>query len=146
MSFKSSEIAAIVATVDPDAYATGAQNSDWVDMEKWENIYAFVAAGVIVSSGTVDFKLQQATSSTGAGAKDITGKAITQLTTGDNDEQSVINLRATELDVANNFKYARGVMTLTTAGADAAVFLIGLNPRRGPASDNDLASVGEIDN
>ena len=27
-----SEIVALLATIDPDAYAAGAQNSDWIDL------------------------------------------------------------------------------------------------------------------
>ena len=143
-SYKPSDEIAVLGTVDPDANATGAFNTDWADFEYFETMMAIVQAGIIVASGTLDFKLQQATSSTGAGAKDVSSKSITQFTTGDNAKQAIVNLRADELDVANSFRYARGVMTLTTAGADASAILLGCQPKHGPASGHDLASVDEI--
>ena len=78
-----SELAAIVATSDPYADADGAQNSDWVDMADFESLMAMLLIGTFPDTGsTMDFKLQQATTSGGAGVKDITGKAITQIASG----------------------------------------------------------------
>ena len=144
MTFKTSENVAIVATIDPDANTTGALSTDYIDMQKFESALAIVMAGIIVTSGTVDFKLQQATSTTGGGLKDITGLAITQLSTTSNDKQAAINVHVSDLDTAGGFRYVKGVMTVTTAGADAAAIIIADNPRRGPANENDLASVAEI--
>jgi hypothetical protein len=48
-------------------------------------------------------KFQQATDASGTNAKDITGKAITQIVTAN--KQAEINLMAEELDIANNFNY-----------------------------------------
>ncbi len=141
---KPSDDIALLGVIDPDAYATGAFNTDWCAAEYFNSFFAVCSVGIIVTSGTVDFKLQQATSSTGAGSKDITSANITQLTTGDNDEQSWINIRADQLDVANNFDFIRGVMTVTTAGADSAAYIYGYKAESGPASGHDLASVGEI--
>lgn len=139
-----SEQAAIVATIDPDAYTTGTQTSDWVNMEYWHQLMYIVQCGVLASSATVDADLRQATSSTGAGSKAITSKSITQETTAGNDSQKIINLKADELDVAGGFSFVAGRITVTTAGADASGVLLGFNPRFLPANDNDLASVDEI--
>ena len=153
-----SELAALVGTIDPDNYATGAQNSDWVDMQDWEAVKTTLLIGDWGdTTSTIDMKLEQATSSGGAGAKDITGKAITQIASGSpvaSDKQAIINVRASELDVNNDFQFVRAVAT----GADTAspadspggintdygAVLLGFGPRYGPASDNDLASVVEI--
>ena len=143
-TYKPSENIAYVGGIDPDANATGAISTDYVDMEFFENLLAVVQVGIIAASGTVDFKLRQATSATGAGVKDISSKAITQMATGDNDEQALVNLRADELDLANNFRYAVGVMTTTTAAGDSAVAMLGYKHKHGVASDHDIASVGEI--
>jgi len=139
-----SEYVAIVATIDPDQYSTGSQDSDWVNMEEFHEVMAVVQAGVIAASGTIDASVRQATSSTGAGAKAITGKAITQLTTGDNDKQAVINVRTDELDVAGGFSFVSLRQTLTTAGGDMSGVVLGMGCRHAPADDYDLASVAEI--
>lgn len=153
-----SEQAAVVATIDPDANGHGAVNSDWVDMADFETLMAVLFVGDFPdTSSTLDFKLQQATSSGGAGAKDITGKAITQIAAGSpaaGDKQAIINLRGSELDIDNAFRFVRAVAT----GADSAspvdspgpntidysALLLGFMPKHGPASDHDLASVDEI--
>lgn len=143
-STRLSERVAVLATVDPDAYSTGTQTSDWALMENWGRALAIINAGIIAASGTLDAKLMQATSSTGAGAVTIAGKAITQMTTGDNDKQAMIDLKADELNVAGGFTYVALRMTLATAGGDVGGVLLGGDPRYGPASDHDLASVDEI--
>ena len=141
-----SDRAAVVATIDPDAYTAATYVSDWVSMADYEKIMAIVMAGDLGASATLDAKLRQATDSSGTGAKDITGKAITQLTQAgtDSDKQAVINCTAEELDVAGGFTHVALSMTVATATSDAGAIIIGLNPRFGPASDNDLASVDEI--
>lgn len=139
-----SERVALVATVDPDANATGAFTSDYVNMEEFHSALAVVMAGVIAASGTLDAKLVQATSATGASSKDITSKAITQIDTGSNDKQMLINVKTDEMDVAGGFSFLALTMTHTTAGGDAAGLILGFDCRHAPADDFDLASVSEI--
>ncbi len=140
-----SEQAGLVATIDPDAYTASAYNSDWVDMADFEMLMAVVMAGTLGSSATLDGKLQEATTSGGAGSKDISSKAITQLVKAtDDDKQAIINIRGAELDVAGGFRFVRLVMTIGTATSDAGAVLFGFGAKHGPASDNDLASVAEI--
>jgi hypothetical protein len=68
------------------------------------------------------------------------------MTTGDNDEQAVINLQAEELGTGK--RYVKGVLTLTTAGGDAGAIALASQGRFTDAvvttSYGDLASVGEI--
>ena len=145
MSSNPSERVAVLATVDPDANTVGAITSDWADMTKFNSMMAIVQTGVMGASGTLDFKLQQATSSGGAGNKDISGKAITQLVKAtDDDKQAVINVRADQLDVAGGFKFVAMVHTVGTATGDSGAVLLGLDPVHSTAADNDLASVAEI--
>jgi len=141
-----SECAGVVATIDPDAYTAAAYTSDWVDMEKFEKLMAIVLAGDLGSSATLDAKLQQATDGSGTSAKDITGKAITQLTQAgtDSDKQAIINVNADELDVANSFTHVALVMTVGTATSDCGAVLLGFNSHYDTANANDLASVDEI--
>lgn len=141
-----SEQAAIVGSIDPDANAAGALSTGWIPAKNFHHFMAVVMAGALGTSATLDGKLEQATNSSGAGVKDVSGKAITQLTDAgsDSDKQAVINLRPDELDVNNGFDHFRLTMTVATATSDSAAFVIGLNPTNGLASDYDEASVDEI--
>jgi hypothetical protein len=137
---------AVLGTIDPDAYGTGTQGTDWVDMSKFKSLGFVVMAGTLGSSATIDFKVQEATSAAGAGAQDITGKSITQLTEAgtDSDKQAVVNVKAEELDIADGYRYVRGVLTIGVATSDGGVVVLGTDPRFMPASDFDLSSVDEI--
>lgn len=139
-----SDRARVVATIDPDAYAAGTYTSDWVHMGLFDSMLAVVLAGDLGVGATLDAKLQQATDSAGTGAKDITGKAITQLTQAgtDSDKQALINCRSEELDVAGGFDYVRLSMTVATAASDCGAVVLGFDARYGPATDLD--SVDEI--
>ena len=137
----------LVATIDPDVYTAAAYTSDYVSMSDFGRIQAIVMAGTLGASATLDAKLVQATDASGTGVKDITGKAITQMTqagTDQSDTQAIINLQSEELDVNNSFTHVALVMTVGTATSDAGAIIMGADARYGPASNGDLASVGEI--
>ena len=140
-----SERAAVAAVIDPDANTAAAYTSAYVSMSTFNQVLAIVPVCTMGSSATVDFKLVQATDSSGTSSKDISGKAITQLVKASNDDdQAVINCRSEELDVANGFDYVAMTMTVGTAASDTSAIMLGMTPRYAPASDNDLASVQEI--
>ena len=140
-----SERAAVAAVIDPDANTAAAYTSAYVSMSTFNQVLAIVQTGTLGSSATVDFKLVQATDSSGTSSKDISGKSITQLVKASNDDdQAVINCRSEELDVANGFDYVAMTMTVGTATSDCSAIMLGMTPRYAPASDNDLASVQEI--
>ena len=142
-----SELVAVLATVDPDNYAAGTQTSDWVDAGDFAQLHGIVLVGAIGAGGSVAAKLRQATSSAGAGAKDITGKAITTLTQASpdaSDKQAVINCKADELDLDNKFDFVCLSMTIAAATSDAGAIILGFTSRYEPASGFDLATVAEI--
>ena len=136
--------APVVGVIDPDAYAAAAYSTAWIHIGTYKSIMAIVMAGTLGSSATLDAKLEQATTSGGAGVKDVTGKAITQLTQAgtDSDKQAVINCRDDELDVANDFDYVRLTVTVGTATSDAGAVVLGLDSPVQPAAD--LSSVDEV--
>lgn len=146
MSARPTEKIAVVGTVDPDANATGAFNSDWVKVADFQQVLFTVMTGIIETGGTVDFRVQEADTGTGANAATLASGdlTITQLTTASNDSQVEVNVDSEQL--SNTFTHVRGVLQITTAAADTAVLVQGLLPRYGPASDRDLASVAEIKN
>ena len=136
--------AVLMATIDPDAYGAGTLTSDWVSLADFGYIQALVLVGEMQATSTVDAKLEQATDGSGTGAKDISGKSITQLTAAgsDDDKQVIINCRDDELDVANSFTHVRLSITTATAASDSAGLILGHDSRYSP--ETDLASVDEV--
>ena len=145
-NIKPSDRAAILAAIDPDAAAAGTVNTAWIDVTNWQNLMAIAMAGDLGASATLDAKLQQATTNAGAGAKDVAGKAITQLTQAgtDGDKQAIINCSQYDLDFANGFKFVRLSMTVAVAASEIGGLLLGFDPRYNTASDNDATTVDEI--
>ncbi len=141
-----SELVALVATIDPDATAASTVTSDWADAGDFEAMMAVVYAGTLGTSATVDAKIEQATDSSGTGAKDLASSDITQLTQAgtDSDKQAIIQFRAEDLDVANDFRFCRLSITVGTATSDVGGSVYGVCPRYAPASDLDLSTVDEI--
>jgi len=137
---------AIVAAINPVSQAAGAVSTGWISMQNWRSVMAIVQAGVLGAAATLDAKLEQATSAAGAGAKDIAGKAVTQLTQAgtDSNKQAIINLRQVELDFANGYSHVRLTLTVGTQASLVSAVLLGLDARYNPASDSDAATVDEI--
>lgn len=146
MNSLASERAAVLATIDPDVTTASTVVSDYCDMSKFGRVMAILLAGTLGSSATLNAKLVQATDSGGTGVKDITGKAITELTEAgtDSDKQAIINCMAEELDVEGGFTHIALSVTLGVATSDLGAVVLGFDARHEPASDNDLASVDEI--
>ena len=141
-----SDRAAVLAAIDPDAYAASTVVSGYVDIANWSQLMAIIAVGDMVATSTVDAKIQQATDNSGTGAKDVTGLAITQLTQAgtDDNKQAIINVTQTDLDFNNDFHFVQLSVTIGTAGSDLAALLLGFDPRYNTASDNDASTVDEI--
>lgn len=139
-NLKFSERTAVLATLNPASVAASTVVSGWVSIANFHSIVALIETGVLGSSATLDAKLRQATDSSGTGAKDISGKAITQIVkaTGDN-VQASIEVRSEELDTANSFNYVALSVTIGTAASIFAAQLLGVNPRFVPASASDQA-------
>lgn len=135
--------AVLAAVIDPDATAASTVVSGWVSMATFEAIQAIVMAGTLGTSATIDAKLQQATDASGTDAKDISGKAITQLVKAtDDDKQAIINCRSDELDVANSFTHVALSITVGTATSDVGGLVLGHYARYQPAAD--VSTVAEV--
>lgn len=144
-TIKFSDRTAILGTIDPASVAASTVLTAWVPVAKWHTIAAVIATGVLGASATVDAKLRQATDASGTGAKDITGKSITQLVKASHDnKQVVLECKADDLDTANGFTHVALSVTVGTAASLLAAVLFGTNPRYLPASDFDDADVVQI--
>jgi hypothetical protein len=138
--------AGVVGVIDPDAYAAGTYVTGWIDMQHFYALLAIILAGDLGALATIDAKVQQATDGAGAGAKDIAGLAIAQLTKAgaDDNKQAAINIVQGDLDRNNGFRFVQLSMTVATAACDAGAVVVALDARYGGATANDLASVDEV--
>ena len=142
---KASEMLAILATIDPASQSAGSATTGWVSVANHHGLLAVVQTGVLGTLATVDAKLQQATDSSGAGAKDVAGRAITQIVkaTGDN-KQALINLKPEDLDTVNGFGFVRVALTVGVAASITGAQLLGVNPRFAPADTGNQAAVVQV--
>lgn len=142
---KPSQRVALLAAIAPVSQAAGSVSTSWVPLANFNQAMAVISAGVLGASATLGAKIEQATDAAGTGAKDVTGKAITNLVKATDDgKQAIINLRAEELDVSNRYAFIRLTLAVGTAASLVAASLFGLDARQGLASDNDAATVKEI--
>ena len=144
MSYKLSQEMAVVGTIDPLLRDNATVKTDWIDMSKHQKCMFIIAVGA--TDITVDAKLREGLDSTGGSAQDITGKAITQLSATDDNKQAIIEVDASELDLADKYKFVSCQLIVGdgTNGADTTVIALASRYRYDPASDADLASVVEI--
>jgi hypothetical protein len=148
LNARPSELIRTAGALDPIDQSAGARVSDYASLAEAERGLAIVLVGAMTSNSTVDAKLVQATDSSGTGKKDISGKAITQLTEAgsDNNKQVLLEVLAEELDVNNGFTHFAVEVTTATAASLTAAVVQTYGIAHGPASDGDVASVDEIVN
>ena len=146
MSFtnkKPSEAIAVLDAISPVSQGAGTATTSWVSAANYHRLLATVMVGAFGASATVDAKIQQATSSGGAGAKDVTGAAITQmLAAGGNNKQALINVDANALDSENGFVFVQLSITVGTAATLIAGLLEGFTARFEPVTQP--ASVTQV--
>lgn len=144
-ALKPSQRVSVVGVINPQS-ANAVQASGWIDATKFHNYMATIKVGALGALATVDAKIQQATSAGGAGAKDVAGRAITQLTKADADDnkQVLINLKQEDLDFNNGFKFFQLSITPAVAACLIDGTILGFDPRYDFASDNDAATVDEV--
>lgn len=146
-ALKSSQRVGVVGVINPQSSAA-VQASGWIDATAFHNFLAVIKVGALGAAATVDAKIRQATSNAGAGAKDVAGTSITQLTkvNTDDNKQVLINLKQEDLDFNNGFKFFQLSVTPATAACliDGTVF--GFDPRYGLGSDNNATTVAGVVN
>lgn len=142
---RSSEIVALLDSIDPASTAASTVTSGWNSAAAAHRFLAVINTGTLGSSATLDAKLEQAKDASGTSAKDIAGKAITQIVkaSGDN-KQVMINLRPEEMDVNNNFTHFRLSLTVGTAASMVTANVFGFVTRNTPASAFNNADVAQV--
>jgi hypothetical protein len=140
------ERAALVGAIDPDAYTANAYTTGYIALKNFGRFMAVVMAGDLGTNATLDAKLTAYTSDAGAGAADISGATITQLTEAgtDSNKQAIINLNTDALAGSTLYTHFRLTVTLATATSDFGAVVFGFDPRYAPADDNDATTVDSI--
>jgi hypothetical protein len=144
-NIKVSDNVGVLGVINPDVKTAAAYSSGYVNAGVASQFLAVIMAGTLGSSATIDAKIQQATDSGGTGVKDVTGKAITQMTqagTDQSDTQAVIAFSAQDLDLAGGFTHVRLTVTVGTATSDMGAVLLGVGGRDIPLAD--ASTVGEV--
>lgn len=144
MSKKPSEMAAVVATIDPASLTANTYVSDWVDASQFEQLCAVILLGAIATNGTFNAKLRMSAASDGSNPADVPGKAVTELTQAGTDSNKQVLLQVQGDEITPGYRYVALSVTTAVAATIAGAVLLGFNPTYGPASDYDLASVDEI--
>jgi hypothetical protein len=142
MMSQPSERAAVVGKIDPQLVDNNTVNSDYVDMSKFHEAMFIFSVGA--TDITVDALVRESTNTSDGGGQTLSGKSITQLTASDDNKVAIINVKAEEL--STGYRYLRGRMTVGdgTTGAYVSCIALGIKPRYGPSSDDDLAAVAQI--
>ncbi|PUA17269.1 hypothetical protein [Glaciimonas sp. PCH181] len=144
-NIKLNEKIAILAAINPSSINAGTVVSAWVPAANFHSISAQIQTGAMTATGTLDAKLRQATDAAGTGAKDVPGKAITQiLAASGSNVQASIELRAEDLDVANAFAFVALSLTIGAAASIVGAQLLGANARYAPASALNATSVVQV--
>ena len=147
---KLSEMLALVATIDPDAYDTGSEASDEIDMQMHREVIFILQLGTISVGSTVDFRIYEAPDG-GDGTAGGTFKLLkeaTALADTDDDKQVIINVRADDLSSGYRWIKAQLILGGTADNVDAGVVALADRSRFSDAvtstSFGDLSTVDEI--
>lgn len=123
------EIVAPLATVQPQSTNTEVSSS-WVSAANYHRFAAILWTGAIASTGTLNFKVEQATDGSGSNAKNLI--VATALTDDDDNKRIALLFDAEDMDQDNGFKFLRLTVTAATAASLVHAELFGYNPRFGP--------------
>jgi len=109
---------------DADNYAAGVYTAwGYRSLGNHQRAVLIMHVGDMAGGATVNLVGYQATDATGADAKVIPGKAITQLTQAGGDAGSTvaIELRTEELDVDGGFAFVGATLTVGVAACDIGI-------------------------
>lgn len=134
---KVTEETAIVATITPASNSAATYLTGAVDMSLYRRVVFVFHGGAISGGATVDFKLRSSATSGGTYA-DITGKAITQITSG---SENIAQIEVTMADLAAGHRYVKGSLTIGTAAHVCGVKAYARIGRNKPESAGNVATV-----
>lgn len=135
-----SEKCAVVGTIDPAAGIAAVTYTDVIDMSKFGQALGVFLLGNMADADSV-VCAAYACSSAGANPTAFKTKTLGANAANDN-TQVTIGVRAEDLTHQATYnRYIKfGITNGAGGGGVAAVVALGLDPKYGPASDDDLAS------
>ena len=145
---KPSEKLPILSNVPSDTTVPSTVTGAYADSSLCEQLFGVFVIGDIITSGTVDCSLVQATDSSGTGAKAIANCVAVQLTqagSGSN-KQVLVNCSVKDLDIAGGFTYVAPRVVVGTANADIMGILHGFVPYHGNGELLNISTVDEVVN
>lgn len=133
------EVHKVLDRIFPTSHAGGVSTA-WVSVQTYHRVFVEIVTGNMVNP--LDVSIWQATNDAGAGAKIVSGKEITQLNGGDDNNAVGIELRTEELDVDGGFDHIR-VQTLNggAGGNTYAVVAYGIVGRFLPTGTTEWDEV-----
>ncbi len=141
MSSQPSEKAGIVGKIDPKDVNGLTPDTGEIDMSRFEEVAFILQVGVVNSSGSIDFKIEESdVSGFGSGVSDIPDKSISTIGGTDDNKVVIVNLKAEEVSK----RYVRGLLTSSAHSNFASCVALGLKPRFGPAGDYNIPEVKEV--
>lgn len=131
--------------IDADSIAgAGTDTTGSIDMSKCHRAIFIMSLGDMVSSSTVDMKLQEsADDSTWTDVSGGSGNSITQLTEAGSDDNKVVTLEIRGDQLGTGKRYVRAHVTVGTAASELSVIALGMDPVYHPGSDHNNAAVDE---
>lgn len=147
-TLKPSQRVAVVGAVNPQS-TNAVQTTAWIDMSQFESALAIIAVGAISAGGLIDAQIQQAQDNAGTGAKAVqtpqgVNKSITEIVAAGQNVQALINVRASEIDTNNGYRFIQLSITPSVAAALISGQVLGLDPKYGVASDHAAATQTQI--
>lgn len=141
-----SERIAIIGTVDPAAGIAAVTYTDVIDMSKWHQALGLFILGNMADGDSVvcaAYRCDSAGNNVAAIKTETLGAAA-----GNDNTQVVIGVRGEDLHPQATYnRYIKfGITNGAGGGGVACVVALGVDPKYGPASDSDLASVQAIEN
>lgn len=140
MKSQPSERICVAGTIDPQTVANSEVFTDVVDMLKF-NEACFIALLGNMANETITFTIYESANADGSSGTAISGKttALSASASANDNTQIQANLKAEEITPTKRYVRA-GLVTGNSTGGPAAVLALGLNPKFGPASDDDLST------
>ncbi|MBD3387422.1 MAG: hypothetical protein GF414_00575 [Candidatus Altiarchaeales archaeon] len=103
-----------------------------VDLAEFHRAFILIVTGDAATDATLDVAIHQATDTDCSDAKEMTSKAITQLTDADEDAYVGIEIQTEEMDLDNGFHTLKAIVTVGTGTFDYALMIFGVDPRYEP--------------
>lgn len=141
MSERASEMAAILATIDPTTAAATSTGTNFnvIDASAYDSILFIVQSGAACCSGAATLTVYN-----GTATATVTTKIGSTTANLQSDKQLVFDLDCEDLD-GPNYRYVKGTFKTPSTGVMGySGIALGFKPRYHPASDDDLASVVAI--